>query len=41
MKNKKRGSYIAEAVQKMPQSGIRKFFDLIEKTEGIISLGVG
>ncbi|MFW0967000.1 MAG: aminotransferase class I/II-fold pyridoxal phosphate-dependent enzyme [Thermacetogeniaceae bacterium] len=25
----------------MPPSGIRKFFDLIEKTEGVISLGVG
>jgi aminotransferase len=41
MKNKERGSLVAEVVQKMPQSGIRKFFDLIEKTEGIISLGVG
>lgn len=41
MKNKERGSFVAEAVQYMPQSGIRKFFDLIEKTEGIISLGVG
>lgn len=41
MKNKERGSFVATVVEQMPQSGIRKFFDLIEKTEGIISLGVG
>jgi len=35
------GSFVAEVVQKMPPSGIRKFFDLIEQTEGVISLGVG
>ncbi|MDR9757736.1 MAG: aminotransferase class I/II-fold pyridoxal phosphate-dependent enzyme [Syntrophomonadaceae bacterium] len=39
--NESVGSFVAEVVQKMPPSGIRKFFDLIEKTEGVISLGVG
>lgn len=42
MKNKEVGSsYVAEVVQTMPHSGIRKFFDLIEQTDGVISLGVG
>ncbi|HHW29043.1 MAG TPA: aminotransferase class I/II-fold pyridoxal phosphate-dependent enzyme [Syntrophomonadaceae bacterium] len=39
--NQSVGGFVAEVVQKMPPSGIRKFFDLIEKTEGVISLGVG
>ncbi len=33
--------YISATVQSIPYSGIRKFFDLIAQTEGIISLGVG
>lgn len=40
MKNKVE-NFIADVVQTMPHSGIRKFFDLIAKTEGVISLGVG
>lgn len=39
--NESVGRFVAEVVQKMPPSGIRKFFDLIEKTKGVISLGVG
>ncbi len=34
-------SYIAETVQSLKPSGIRKFFDLVSQTEGVISLGVG
>ncbi len=41
MKSKEVESHVAEVVKDMPQSGIRKFFDLIEKTDGVISLGVG
>jgi aminotransferase len=41
MKNKDVDNHVAEVVQTMPHSGIRKFFDLIEKTDGVISLGVG
>ena len=33
--------HIARTVQSTPYSGIRKFFDLIAQTEGIISLGIG
>ena len=33
--------HIARTVQDTPYSGIRKFFDLIAQTEGIISLGIG
>jgi aminotransferase len=33
--------YVSRTVQGMPYSGIRKFFDLIAQTEGIISLGIG
>lgn len=33
--------YIADAVQSLKPSGIRKFFDLVAQTEGVISLGVG
>lgn len=42
--SRKKGScsqYIADTVQGIPYSGIRKFFDLIAHTEGIISLGIG
>lgn len=34
-------SFVAPSVLQMPPSGIRKFFDLISQTEGVISLGVG
>ena len=34
-------SYISGIVQEIPPSGIRKFFDLVTQTEGVISLGVG
>ena len=33
--------YISETVQTLKPSGIRKFFDLVSQTEGVISLGVG
>lgn len=41
MKSKKVESCVSKVVQAMPNSGIRKFFDMIEKTDGVISLGVG
>ncbi|MCD7904301.1 MAG: aminotransferase class I/II-fold pyridoxal phosphate-dependent enzyme [Clostridiales bacterium] len=34
-------TYIAEHIEKMPRSGIRKFFDVANEIEGVISLGVG
>lgn len=34
-------SYIAESIKVMPTSGIRKFFDVANTMEGVISLGVG
>ena len=34
-------SKVSQRVQDIPSSGIRRFFDLIATTEGIISLGVG
>lgn len=34
-------NYISSVVQTIPPSGIRKFFDLVSQTEGVISLGVG
>ena len=33
--------YISKVVQSIPPSGIRKFFDLVSQSEGVISLGVG
>jgi aminotransferase len=33
--------YISKVVREIPPSGIRKFFDLVTQTEGVISLGVG
>ncbi|MEN6462505.1 MAG: aminotransferase class I/II-fold pyridoxal phosphate-dependent enzyme [Syntrophomonas sp.] len=33
--------YINSTVSVMPPSGIRKFFDLVSQTKGVISLGVG
>jgi aminotransferase len=32
---------ISQAVKSVPPSGIRKFFDLIARTDGVISLGIG
>ncbi len=32
---------IAKRVKEMPFSGIREFFELVQKTEGVVSLGVG
>ena len=32
---------IAERVKEVPPSGIRKFFDIANEMEGVISLGVG
>ncbi len=34
-------SYVNPLVSSMPSSGIRKFFDLVSGTKGVISLGVG
>lgn len=34
-------SFIADKVKNMPPSGIRKFFDIANEIEGVISLGVG
>ena len=34
-------SFVNQHVQDLPPSGIRKFFDLVAQTKGIISLGVG
>lgn len=34
-------NYISDTVQSLKPSGIRKFFDLVSQTEGVISLGVG
>lgn len=34
-------SYISNMVRELPPSGIRKFFDLVSQSEGVISLGVG
>jgi aminotransferase len=33
--------YVCPIVSEMPPSGIRKFFDLVANTKGVISLGVG
>lgn len=33
--------YISDNLKTIPPSGIRKFFDLVAETEGVISLGVG
>lgn len=34
-------NYLSTVVKSIPPSGIRKFFDLVSQTEGVISLGVG
>ncbi len=33
--------YLNETVRNLPSSGIRKFFDLAQQMEGVVSLGVG
>lgn len=33
--------YVSQVVKAIPPSGIRKFFDLVSQTKGVISLGVG
>src|SRR6476659_5198327 len=35
------GSFVADHVRGIPRSGIREFFDLVQSTAGVISLGVG
>ncbi len=37
----KRQTRVSDTVQSVPPSGIRKFFDLANELEGVISLGVG
>ncbi len=37
----RRSSYLAQRVQAIPPSGIRRFFDLISRLDNVISLGVG
>lgn len=34
-------SFVAKHVREIPASGIREFFDLVQNTAGVISLGVG
>jgi aminotransferase len=34
-------SFVADHVRGIPRSGIREFFDLVQSTAGVISLGVG
>src|ERR671912_306074 len=34
-------SFVAEHVRDIPRSGIREFFELVQTTAGVISLGVG
>lgn len=36
-----KSNLVAQRVQEIPASGIRKFFDLLASMEGVISLGVG
>lgn len=33
--------FIAKHVGAIPRSGIREFFDIVQNTKGVISLGVG
>jgi len=37
----RRSSYLAQRVQAIPPSGIRRFFELISRLDNVISLGVG
>src|SRR3954469_5806897 len=34
-------TFVADHVRGIPRSGIREFFDLVQNTVGVISLGVG
>jgi len=34
-------SFISQKLNSIPSSGIRRFFDLLSSTEGVISLGIG
>ena len=34
-------TFLSDRVNKIPPSGIRRFFDLVMSSKGIISLGVG
>src|SRR5690606_19049022 len=34
-------SFVAKHVRDIPRSGIREFFELVQNTAGVISLGVG
>lgn len=38
---KNQNSFVTEKIKNLPYSGIRKFFDIAQEVEGIISLGVG
>lgn len=40
-KGQRRESMVSKKVQAIPSSGIRRFFELIANTNGVISLGVG
>jgi aminotransferase len=35
------GDYVAEHVRAIPRSGIRDFFEIVQNTPGVISLGIG
>ncbi|WP_366921908.1 aminotransferase class I/II-fold pyridoxal phosphate-dependent enzyme [Metallumcola ferriviriculae] len=35
------GDFVVQRLKELPPSGIRKFFDLVANTKGVISLGVG
>ena len=37
----KPGDVVAQQVQRIPRSGIREFFDLVQGRRDVISLGVG
>ena len=37
----KRTSHVAEHVQKIPRSGIRDFFEIVQSMSDVISLGIG
>lgn len=41
MQEKNKEGFVSDIVRNLPPSGIRKFFDLIARTSGVISLGVG
>ncbi|MEY5062988.1 MAG: hypothetical protein RLZZ112_952, partial [Verrucomicrobiota bacterium] len=38
---KKPGDFLAEHVRAVPRSGIRDFFELVQKRGDVISLGIG